>query len=40
MNSPGIRPVLIWRDGREEALPEQAKSAFAEILLARANGLF
>lgn len=40
MNSASIRPVLIWRNGREEPLPEQAKSAFAEILVARAVSLF
>ncbi len=40
MNSPTIRPVLIWRDGREESFSDQPKAAFAQILIARALALF
>lgn len=40
MESPRIEPVLLWRDGRSESLPLQAKSEFAQALIDRARRLF
>jgi phosphopantothenoylcysteine decarboxylase/phosphopantothenate--cysteine ligase len=40
MSSATIESVLLYPDGREEALPMQAKSDFAATLLARAAALF
>ena len=40
MNSDSIESVLIWRDGREESLARQSKSAFADHLIRRVAELF
>ncbi len=40
MSSRLIEAVLIYPDGREEALPKQPKSTFADILLQRVASLF
>jgi phosphopantothenoylcysteine decarboxylase/phosphopantothenate--cysteine ligase len=40
MSSATIESVLLYPDGRSEALPSRPKRAFADILLARAAALF
>jgi phosphopantothenoylcysteine decarboxylase/phosphopantothenate--cysteine ligase len=40
MSSRTIESVLLYPDGRSEELPTREKSAFAEILIARAEALF
>jgi phosphopantothenoylcysteine decarboxylase/phosphopantothenate--cysteine ligase len=40
MNSDCIESILIWPGGREESLPARAKSAFANVLMARIEAMF
>ena len=40
MNSESVESVLLWPDGRSEALASRAKADFADILLARAAEWF
>ncbi len=40
MNSSTIEPVLLWADGRREAMPSRSKEQFADSLLLRAMALF
>ena len=40
MNSPAVRPTLLWPDGRAEELPASSKEEFGQLVLERAIGLF
>jgi phosphopantothenoylcysteine decarboxylase / phosphopantothenate---cysteine ligase len=40
MSSTTIESVLIWPDGREEAMAKQSKADFARMLIGRAAGLW
>jgi phosphopantothenoylcysteine decarboxylase/phosphopantothenate--cysteine ligase len=40
MNSPTVRPMLLWADGRTEELPVITKERFGELLIDRATALF
>ena len=40
MESRDVESVLLWSDGRTEALSSRSKAEFAELLIARATALF
>jgi phosphopantothenoylcysteine decarboxylase/phosphopantothenate--cysteine ligase len=40
MNSDSIEPSLLWPDGRMESLGAIEKASFAQLLVAKAGGLF